>query len=398
MNEKVRNITMDIKKCCIVPDSGITIIEQLNNCYAQLTNYLEKQEITKNHVVKITVFVSNGDIKSYLSEKKIILETTQKYFNTIIPISVIPQAPLNKTLIAIEITILPSADNFEIANKSVKNINYLVIQTSDYKQVIACGMGTDREKTDIYLQSSNAFEQMELILTAENMDFSHIVRQWNYIENIVGYTYKDQHYQIFNDVRSFYYDKSNFIHGYPAATGIGMETAGIIIDFIAIQEKGSNVTIFPIKSPVQTDAHTYSKEVLEHNSQAKSVVETTPKFERAKAIVSHNQYLIMVSGTAAIKGQYSVNNNDAAEQAILTMENIFRLVSTENLKKHSNLITSQKAEPCYFRVYIKNPDDYLKVKSACEKYSTNTDIVYLKADICRKELSVEIEGIFTVDI
>ncbi len=56
------------------------------------------------------------------------------------------------------------------------------------------------------------------------------------------------------------------------------------------------------------------------------------------------------------------------------------------------------AIPCYFRVYVKNSSDYSKVKTACEKYISDVQAIYLKADICRPELLVEVEGVFSIEL
>ena len=84
-------------------------------------------------------------------------------------------------------------------------------------------------------------------------------QQWNYIENIVG-TFTDsesevvkQNYQQFNDVRSQYYGRSDFSQGYPAATGIGMNTGGVVIDFIALHPAPGQI-ILPLSNPRQIDA------------------------------------------------------------------------------------------------------------------------------------------------
>jgi enamine deaminase RidA (YjgF/YER057c/UK114 family) len=238
---------------------------------------------------------------------------------------------------------------------------------------------------------------MQNILKAEKMDFSNVVRQWNYIENIVGFTGKSQNYQIFNDIRSEYYSKSKFDHGYPSATGIGMDAGGIIVDFIAVREK-NNTTIIPIKSPVQSDAHQYSKDVIAFNEKVIKSAETTPKFERAKAMVFDNKCLLFISGTAAIKGQISAEKDSAAAQTKLTIENIFHLVTTENLYKHNFYNAKSKVKPAFFRVYVKNAPDFNSVRATCEKMIHNVPVIYVKADICRPELLVEIEGVFTLDI
>lgn len=382
----------------IVPLSGNTLTEQLENCYIQLNQYLNEHEINKTNVVKQTLFVTDTNLTDYIKNKTILIDSSASFFQCNIPTSIVPQPPLKNILVSIEFVLIPNSEKTEIHLKKTGKNEYIVIQTPKYIQLVAGGLGSDREISDIYTQSMDAFEQMHNILKAENMDFSNVIRQWNYIEKITDYNDKNQHYQIFNDVRSAFYSNSHFIHGYPAATGIGMETGGIIIDFIAIKEN-KNMTILPIKSPVQSDAHQYTKKVLAHNDIISgNIAETTPKFERAKAIVSGNSCLIHVSGTSAIKGQLSLEANDASTQTNFTLESIYQLITNENLQKQGINSVHSKANPCYFRVYVKNSSDYPKVKSACEKYFKDVQTIYLKADICRSELLVEVEGVFTIDL
>jgi len=142
----------------------------------------------------------------------------------------------------------------------------------------------------------------------------------------------------------------------------------------------------------------YTKKVLAHNETAGNEIVTTPKFERAKAIISGNSCLVHISGTSAIKGQFSVEANDAATQINFTLDSIYQLTSVNNLQKQGINSAHAKITPCYFRVYIKNSSDYPKVKEATEKYIKDVPAIYLKADICRPELLVEVEGVFTIDL
>lgn len=391
LNEISKNNTADIEYICFVASEGNSIDEQITNCYIQLSQYLNLRGLNKSNVIKQTVFVNTLDKISYYRDKKIIIGNSSNFFQSFIPTGIIPQPPLGISNIAFEFALISDIKNKEIKIKKTGQIEYFVIQATNYTQVIVCGLGSEKEITDISSQSIDAFEQMYNILKSEKMNFSHVFRQWNYLENIVCYSDSNQHYQIFNDVRSAFYNNSDFMYGYPAATGIGIETGGVIIDFMSIRGN-NNVSIIPVTSPVQRNAHQYSKEVLAHSLNKTN--ETTPKFERAKAIIIDNSCYVYVSGTAAIKGEFSFDSNDAAIQTSITIESIKQLITKENLKKHNINSHSFEIKPCYFRVYIKNPSDYLKVKSVCDKYFGNTQIIFLKADICRPELLVEIEGIY----
>jgi len=228
------------------------------------------------------------------------------------------------------------------------------------------------------------------------MNFADVIRQWNYVEDIVGYDPLSednmQNYQALNDVRGRYYETAQFIHGYPAATGIGMNSGGIILEFYAnkpyIKEE-----IMPIKNPQQKDAYDYSQDVLIGKALNTKHKKSSPKFERAKFISAENDKIIFVSGTAAIKGEVTLGLGDVAEQTKITIENIRNLISHENLEANHILNNYTALLFSSIRVYVKTPSDMEVVREICDAAFPEVQINYLVADICRDALLVEIEGI-----
>ena len=112
-----------------------------------------------------------------------------------------------------------------IEYKQCDGITYACVSNKEVKQVIAAGIAAGNSEISILDQTEYAFETMSRILKQEAMTFSDIVRQWNYIEQIVSTRKLNeglfQNYQVFNDVRSKFYSQTPFEHGFPAATGIG---------------------------------------------------------------------------------------------------------------------------------------------------------------------------------
>lgn len=392
LNELERKVALCHEIHCIIPKKSADILEQIRECYENLNSVLAENGLSKSFVVKQIFFVNSQSNIRTIEIQNYIKNESNQFFNAFVPLSVVSQPPLENVHVVAEFTIVHYPDIKHIEFKEADGIKYLSIETNSFIQIIGSGMGEIKEFSNIYSQGILAFEQAEKILKNEQLDFSNIVRQWNYIEDIVGYTDENQHYQIFNDIRTTYYDKYLFKNGYPSATGIGMENGGVVIDFIAIKEK-SDISIIPIKSPVQTDAHRYSKEVLAHNEMILQKKETTPKFERAKAIIMTGSSCIYVSGTAAIKGQDSIKYN-ASEQTSITIENIFKLVSAENLKSNGISNSSSSIFPLNFRVYIKDDKDIEEVKKVCQSKIGDIETLFVKADICRPELLVEIEAFY----
>jgi hypothetical protein len=203
-----------------------------------------------------------------------------------------------------------------------------------------------------------------------------------------------QNYQVFNDVRARYYDECTFGEGYPAATGIGMDTGGIIIGFIAVSPS-SEVTVVPIGNPRQVDAHRYSESMLLGKDTGIMKVKCTPKFERAKHVRLQKKDYFLVSGTASIVGEKSKHPGDVVGQTHTTIDNIFELFSEENQKQLGIHLDNQGIVFTHLRVYVKHLEDIPEVKKVCSERLRSASSVYLVADICREELLVEIEGIFS---
>jgi enamine deaminase RidA (YjgF/YER057c/UK114 family) len=157
-----------------------------------------------------------------------------------------------------------------------------------------------------------------------------------------------------------------------------------------------------LHNPRQLDAHSYSEKyqvtadsVNETANPAKT--ENTPKFERGKAVITSNNMDIYISGTAAIIGEDSIVG-DIIEQTKTTLDNIARLSSKENLYEHGIEILNDLPQFSSVRAYIKNVNDIEKVEEMCRKFFGDIPILFVIADVCRKELLVEIEAFMSCGI
>jgi enamine deaminase RidA (YjgF/YER057c/UK114 family) len=386
---------INLNKYCFFPATGSTLCEKLADCYRQFTESSLKNDFSKDSIVKQTIFIATRSASEYFQSKQKLSACAKEFFGVLPPTTILAQTPENESL-AVEFVTINGLNPDEISHKNNDDSSWLVISRGAAKILIASGLGEeDTEAGNILFRSETAFRQLNHILTEEGMEFSDIIRQWNYIEQITETLDENnspsQHYQIFNDVRSKYYQLSEFKNGFPAATGIGMDFGGIIIDAIAARFEDEN-SIVAVKSPVQLDAYTYSKEVLAENNAMCDFCRTTPKFERAKILAPSEKKWILISGTAAISGQASDDQLSAEHQTQMTIQNILRLISVENITKHG-ISSDEKASIQSLRVYVKYRKDISNVKAVCMKYFPELPIIYVVADICRPELLVEIEGL-----
>ena len=369
----------------ISPYKYTSIDEQIKDCLRQLDVFISD---LNRQAVLVVYFVDASEAETYHNFSNAIKQIHQSRYKS--PYSIIAQPPVDGTKVNIEVYHCSAEVNPVF--RSFEDTSYCVFYYEEEKFLIAGGLRSKTEKFDLPRQSNESFRLMKGILDKEEMDFSHIFRQWNYIESIVDKVYDSQRYQIFNDIRSLYYSDSDFIYGYPAATGIGTKTGGAIIDFLA----STTNKVWPVKNPAQIDAHKYSGDVLANNELSEKFKKSTPKFERAKVVSQGESMLVYISGTAAIKGETSEAIGDAYNQTLLTIDNIERLVELENLRAQNIPINKQYSiVPVSFRVYIKLPDDVKKVQLAFEsRFGLFKNVQYLIADICRPELLVEFEGTY----
>lgn len=378
---------------CFSPEAGTTLSEKLADCYRQFSESNSDIAFSKNLIVKQTLFISAKNKSEYYQSKQKLLAFATYYLGILPPTSVLAQSPDNESIV-LEVVYLQGAKPNELTRKRNEVASWCLFQRGDLKLIFAAGLSLDEESDDILNHSMDSFTKVQNILEEEGMIFSDIIRQWNYIEQItetVGLNgKKSQHYQIFNDVRSKYYRLADFINGYPAATGIGMDFGGISIDFIAAKSENQS-SVIGIKSPVQIDAYNYTEAVLKENCAMNEFCRTTPKFERAKLFLTPENKWIFISGTAAILGQDSADKDSVEYQTEMTIQNIQQLISVRNLHRHGINATDEPIIS-YLRVYVKFKKDMLVVKQICDKYFADTPIAYIIADICRPELLVEIEG------
>ena len=302
-----------------------------------------------------------------------------------VPVTLIPQYLLPNGGLSIEIYTLDSAD---IEIKEHNGICYGIFENNEESLLFIEGIPSSDFSESVRLQSDEVFGKLDTLLTMYGFEVDDIVRQWNYIGNIVGCRGGKQNYQEFNDARSAYYGKRSWRNGYPAATGIGGSFEGIVVGGIAFK-RADQSGVFPIDNPLQIAAHVYSKNVLVDDDA--NAVKSTPKFERAKLIESANGACCFVSGTAAIRGEESMDASSARLQTIKTIENIEYLVSKENLVRFG--CQPYELKSVQLQVFIKYKEDYDAVREEVEKVDPHLSVVYSWADVCRSELLVEIEGI-----
>ena len=334
-------------------------------------------QVDATALIKLAIFnlpANNGEYKKNLET---IENITKDVFGELSPLtSYISQKTLHGG-ITIEATYI-AGSNATIEHHR----NYKLISSNGCTELITGGIVPRLEGGSTFEQSKDIFDGIAKMLSGNGFKPSDIYRQWNYIPGITMLNDGSQNYQEFNDARSIFYSCDNWENGYPAATGIGTSAGGVVVEICAI--KGESCANLPIDNPLQIAAHNYSQKVLDGKVLEKLSERTTPKFERARLLGN----TVLISGTAAIKGECSNYSTNAVEQAAETMEIMDRLTSKDNIPVENNGSSYD-----LLRVYVKREQDIPAICDYMQNHYPAAMKHYLVADVCRPELLIEIEGV-----
>lgn len=352
------------------------------------------------------VFFGNPDNNGqYLEQRKEILrQVAEKYGGIEMPlVSYVAQKPVDSALVMESQWANVDTKNDKEGTvlwtrKMHKRTNYIVAENrkGEGKWLFTEGILPASLDYTIEEQSDEVLGILGGILAKEGMNINSIVRQWNYIEQITCVKGGKQHYQEFNDSRSEFYALTKWKDGYPAATGIGTKLGGIMVEADAmLPTKKKKSEVVPLDNELQVAAHVYSQGVLIGEDKKKG--KTTPKFERAKAVVlkhrkEEDDAQVYISGTAAIRGEESLTGVGIEQQTVITLENIEFLISKQNLKKHGVKV-EKEAKIKNFRVYLKTEDLFETAQKVILERYPEVPALYVLTDVCRDELLIEIEGV-----
>ncbi|QGY46310.1 hypothetical protein GM418_22385 [Maribellus comscasis] len=368
---------LDGERLYIKPENGCKLLEsQIQSCLQQI-----RKINSEKRIFKLNFFVDANSKESYDAIKGKVSQEVQKQFSESILLSFFAQPPLTCKIIV-----------------EAFFYDYTLWDSEFVSNGFGCATLFRRDNTEVLVgnvqanlgggckeNAERAFAGLAELFSEFKFPVNSIIRQWNYLEDILGFDIDKQRYQEFNDVRSGFYADNFNDTGFPAATGIGMNRGGVIIEFVAL--KSEKAATKPVDNPEQIAAHHYSKDVLVGEE---CILKTTPKFERARYLELFGKKMVFISGTASIIGENTVGVGDPEKQTEVTIKNIRRLYSPEVLDKISD--ENLAARYGHARVYIKKRQDFHAIKRTFKKFYGNLPVVYIIADICRNDLLVEIEG------
>jgi chorismate lyase/3-hydroxybenzoate synthase len=222
--------------------------------------------------------------------------------------------------------------------------------------------------------SREAYRRIFRLLDAERVP--HLWRVWNYLDGINQETHGLERYRQFNVGRqdAFLEYHRGATGNVPAACAIGLAGGPLSIAFMA-----GEVPEVPVENPRQVSAYNYPADYGPRS----------PTFSRAVLAYLPGQEILFVSGTASIVGHQTVHPGDAAGQCREALANVEAVLGEANRRC---LSAPFAAGELAYRVYVRRVADFPAIRSTLAALLGKADIVYVQADICRRDLLLEIEA------
>jgi enamine deaminase RidA (YjgF/YER057c/UK114 family) len=214
-------------------------------------------------------------------------------------------------------------------------------------------------------QTTSSMEQIEIALHRAGMDFSHLVRTWFYLDDLLAW------YDEFNMARTkFFESRGVFNRLVPASTGIGARNpAGMALaaGALAIRPRHGRVHVQEVPSPLQCPATEYRS-----------------SFSRAVEVTFPDHRTLLVSGTASIAADgKSMFTSDVAKQIHLTLDVVEAILRSREMD-WSN--TSRAVG------YFRDIEDLPVFEKCCrDRGISPLPMVPAHATVCRDDLLFEIE-------
>lgn len=207
----------------------------------------------------------------------------------------------------------------------------------------------------------------------------YLLRIWNYFARINDGDGDAERYRRFCVGRAAAVD-GLFNNPPPAATAIGGDGEPGQLLLVALCARAPAIAL---ENPRQTPAWRYPREYGP----------VSPGFSRG-ALLDGDRSLprLLASGTASIVGHVSQHVGDVAGQLQESLANLDALLG-QGSQRGRHRFTPSACEA--LRIYLRHADDLPAARAVMASSGLPVErITYLRGDICRRELDVELEGVF----
>ncbi|HMI38131.1 MAG TPA: hypothetical protein VK505_10965 [Steroidobacteraceae bacterium] len=229
------------------------------------------------------------------------------------------------------------------------------------------------------LQQVTAQAYAHVFAALDGLGYPNLLRIWNYFAEINRATPQGERYHEFNTARRQAFLRARrVIEGQvPAACALGSAPGSpLVIYFLA-----SATAAHSLDNPRQVSAFRYPAEYGPDS----------PTFSRAVLAAPMSGNCLLTSGTASILGHSTVHGGNVAAQTRESISNIVELVAEANRVSGARRYS---IEDLQYKVYVRHATDLSEIRRELALLlPARCPITYLQADICRRDLLVEIEAV-----
>ena len=216
-----------------------------------------------------------------------------------------------------------------------------------------------------------------------SLQHNHPVRFWNYLPAIhEPMDAARDRYMVFNAGRftafGDWFDRPDHLpERLPAASGVGHDGDDLVIHCLAFEQPG-----VAVENPRQIPAFRYSARYGPR----------PPCFARATIVPNPRAegLLLLVAGTASIRGEQTLHPGDLHGQLEETLTNLRALLTTAEGSTKSNDLNAFTD----LRVYHPHERDAAMIEKIIRaSFAPTVRLEMCRADLCRADLLVEVEGV-----
>jgi chorismate lyase/3-hydroxybenzoate synthase len=207
------------------------------------------------------------------------------------------------------------------------------------------------------------------------LGYPHLLRIWNYVDDITIGEGDDERYKQFCVGRAAGLGDDFHATTLPAATAIGrvQPNRRLQVYWLASRTPGT-----PLENPRQVSAYRYPRQ---YGPQP-------PSF--ARAMLPPAPMPLLLSGTASIRGHESLHHECVDAQLDETLANIRALVDVARALRPELPATLGASTP--LKVYVRERDELARADAALAARLPDVPRLMLHARVCRRELRLEIDG------
>jgi chorismate lyase / 3-hydroxybenzoate synthase len=225
-------------------------------------------------------------------------------------------------------------------------------------------------------REANTREGYRLLLSASlEAGYPHPLRFWNVLPAINHLQDFLERYRRFCRGRAEAFEEhfgAGFTRLLCASSAVGSAAGPLLVYLLAAGEPGGH-----LENPRQVSAYHYPPEYGPRS----------PSFARATRAPARLGGSLLLSGTASIVGHRTVHDQCVGCQLAETLRNLRVLAGSPEEGAGGVPFRSLK-------VYLRHPEHLPAVRQQLEQeLGPDLPILYLQADICRRELLLEIEGV-----